>query len=297
MHKPNHDQVALHYDRIISSPTPHTVRGIHRLLVYKPDSVVRKVDVVCKEALIAIINSFWSGGYNFFLSPLAINHTIGSTLHIDIDDPDFDLNRLRPTPSMIVFTGRGHHAYWFLNRNIPYHNLMLKSKHLADLYGTDRTFDLARVLRLAGTVNQKNGALVSILSANTFTYSPSTFEEAEDTPDVGGRVIPFSVQLAGIDHNTLGQIASRMVFLPDWLRHTIMFGHAVGADRSRVDYKVAMNLAEYGFTALQIAYIFSSGEYKISEKCLEGGDRYLEMLMKKVVARYPKCHLEPLPCV
>lgn len=280
----NHEQIGLYYDLINPTPPPEaSPPAVFKLLAYKPKAAVRQINISSKEALIAVINSMSSGNYNFAMTPLATNNNEGFIVHIDIDDPNFDLSSLQPAPNMLVFTGRGHHAYWFLDRFIPYHNLVLRSKHLADVYGTDRTFDSTRVLRVPGTINQKSGKLARIVSVYDSQYTPSSFKEAMYVPT--HTKVSIS-QLSEIDYTKLNR---RISVLPTWLNVKLHDGYEQGEDRSRVDYNVVMNLAEYGFSCAEIAHIFSSDEYGISGKCMEAGERYLQMLLDKVVKRYPQC--------
>lgn len=75
------------------------------------------------------------------------------------------LKGCRLPPSAIVDSGRGTHAYWFLNRPVDVsaatsndHEAVATLKHLARLFDGDKAVaDLARVMRLPGTRNSKHG--------------------------------------------------------------------------------------------------------------------------------------------
>lgn len=92
-------------------------------------------------------------------------------VYIDLDgqlDLDLVLDALAttrmPAPSLVVWSGRGMHLYWLLaplpSKFLPRWQLVQDAllKALRDV-GADRACrDCTRVLRLAGTVNSKNGA-------------------------------------------------------------------------------------------------------------------------------------------
>ncbi|GAG58321.1 unnamed protein product, partial [marine sediment metagenome] len=72
------------------------------------------------------------------------------------------LNSFDPSPSIIVCSGRGYHCYWLLEE--PY--LIVSEKDKIEIKGYlkgiaialkgDRVFDLARILRVPGTLNLKD---------------------------------------------------------------------------------------------------------------------------------------------
>lgn len=69
-----------------------------------------------------------------------------------------------PAPSMIIWTGRGAHLYWFIERTpaaaLPRWRAV--QRRLIEVTNADKACsDPTRVLRIAGTTNTKNGARVS----------------------------------------------------------------------------------------------------------------------------------------
>jgi len=93
-----------------------------------------------------------------------------TSLWTDIDcesskEREEQLEKLRsfnPSPSILVSSGRGYHAYWLLNK--PYSintrgdllNIKGYIKGLSIALNGDSAFDLSRVLRVPGTENLKN---------------------------------------------------------------------------------------------------------------------------------------------
>jgi hypothetical protein len=82
-------------------------------------------------------------------------------LFVDVDDPSDDtrlrLERMSPTPSCIVFSGGGYHAYWWLDEPL---SDMTRARELlqglAERAGGDR-LSPAQSLRLPTTINNKPG--------------------------------------------------------------------------------------------------------------------------------------------
>src|SRR5262249_7106632 len=88
--------------------------------------------------------------------------------HVDIDFKDTPpevadqrLKQLDNQPTLIVHSGNGYHAYWFLEKSFPIVSMAdvdeIESINygLARLLGGDATHDIARVLRTPGGVNSK----------------------------------------------------------------------------------------------------------------------------------------------
>jgi len=119
------------------------------------------------------------------------------------------LDGLAFTPSMLVDTGNGYHAYWLLDKPLyaaaagplvhGFQNWIQGQAH----WHIDSTFDLARVMRIPGTWNYKdpqNPKRVELVYANTSRrYDPSEFPivEVQDVP-VTTRVLPDVIPEGGL---------------------------------------------------------------------------------------------------
>jgi len=106
----------------------------------------------------------------------------------DLDDKELEawqeethmrLSTLGPLPSIVVFSGRGWHGYWLLEQPLRLegpnrdHSVALVkaiNRTLADCLDGDAVGDLARVMRIPGTVNPKNGAVCRIVSSKGPIY-------------------------------------------------------------------------------------------------------------------------------
>ena len=118
------------------------------------------------------------------------------------------LHGLECPPSIIVHSGNGLHTYWLLqeytvvddeNRGLIKRIMKGHEMHTQKLgrehgWKFDSVADLARVLRIPGTVNRKNDSpkQVEIIEANLARYPLSAFEKyADETVAYTGERIPF----------------------------------------------------------------------------------------------------------
>ncbi|RBW67284.1 replication protein [Bacillus taeanensis] len=111
-------------------------------------------------------------------------------LYVDIDshlfnfEPDWVLGKLDleffktvlPEPNLIIFSGRGIVLIWFIEP-VPHQALPLWQsiqnyfvEQLKELGGDTKAIDAARVFRIAGSVNSKNGEVVSAQYRHDYRY-------------------------------------------------------------------------------------------------------------------------------
>ena len=112
-------------------------------------------------------------------------------LYIDLDcylfnyDPDFVVRKLEleyfkqsiPEPNLIIFSGRGVVLIWLIEP-VPYKALPLWNaiqryllEQLKDVGGDPKASDAARVFRVAGSINSKNGAEVHVEYRHGYRYA------------------------------------------------------------------------------------------------------------------------------
>lgn len=134
--------------------------------------------------------------------------------------PDDDTARrmLREFPipaSIIVATGGGYHAYWLLDEALDQADSLAMLDRWAATWAAhaerydasvDNVFDLSRILRVPGTINQKDGSLVSIVYWGEERYSVSDLTEItiEPPPPVDNtrRNVPYTgAERPGDDFN------------------------------------------------------------------------------------------------
>jgi hypothetical protein len=67
------------------------------------------------------------------------------------------LMALNPKPDLLVFSGRGYHAYWKLKSPVPANERTQKTlRSIQKACGSDSVSDFARVMRLPGSLNMKD---------------------------------------------------------------------------------------------------------------------------------------------
>lgn len=68
----------------------------------------------------------------------------------------FALGEASLTPSILVDSGNGWHAYWLLRQGVPFNVAQLAMRGLAKAVGGDHVYDAPRILRLPDTHNHKS---------------------------------------------------------------------------------------------------------------------------------------------
>lgn len=109
---------------------------------------------------------------------------------IDTDEARAGLARFPLPPSMVVRSGSGKnvHAYWLLDHPIPAEDAERLMNALAPKIGSDaRVTDRARILRVPGTLNHKNGA-ANPVTLERCTDARYSIEELSTAVDLG--VVP-----------------------------------------------------------------------------------------------------------
>jgi len=170
-----------------------------------------------------------------------------------------NLRSFNPSPSILVSSGRGYHAYWLLNK--PYSintregllNIKGCVKGLSLALDGDSTFDLSRVLRVPGSKNIKdpyNPLPVEILKFDpALRYDLSRFQEYKvDIEDV---------TIADVSLSKLGIIPDRFwrILEKDPKIKTTWHSQRDFPSRSEYDMSLARLLMPYGFTDSEIAAI------------------------------------------
>ena len=107
---------------------------------------------------------------------------------------DFDAEVNLPLqPSITVNSGRGVHAYWLLVQPIDAPTAADLQRRWVARCGADHcATDLARILRVPGTINTKNGATVTVTG-----WQPSRRYSADELEEAIGQPIAPAVRIAG----------------------------------------------------------------------------------------------------
>lgn len=201
-------------------------------------------------------------------------------LWADVDSKHFDgskaaalfsLGRAQLTPSILVDSGNGFHAYWFLKGDfVPFEYASKAMQGLAKAIGGDAVHDASRILRLPGTHNHK-------------TDPPNPVRILHFEPDRRYAFTDFDAYMPE------ERPAARPVLLeepipweqlPEWLATLIKDGAPKGT-RSEQAFKACVWLLRFGWHEDQIRILFEA--YGIGEKFREqgkGGERWLERTLK-----------------
>lgn len=175
-----------------------------------------------------------------------------TTLWADVDDHSDSaldcLNRIAALPSLIIDSGGGYHLYWLLDTPLKITNENRKLvkqtlKGLSIALGSDHAVaDLARIMRLPGTVNTKpnrGGAVCHVIDSIPGFYSYSALE------------IAFAPLAAPREPRVLRHIPTELAQgLPAWVGDYIRTGAPVG-QRNLMLFKAAARYAANGIAQHQ----------------------------------------------
>ena len=138
------------------------------------------------------------------------NHKDQYKLPVDIDQARKIIDTFPLPPSLIVDSGGGLHVYWQFDEPIYADDARTILARWAATWATnaesvdmrvDNVFDLARVLRMPGTLNLKEqcGAFVEIVEANGHRYSYSEIHDATIEPPAPPTRRTTGIPLVGLD--------------------------------------------------------------------------------------------------
>ncbi|MEO8391550.1 MAG: DNA-primase RepB domain-containing protein [Chloroflexota bacterium] len=130
-------------------------------------------------------------------------------LFVDIDDPAPEtlraLRNFRPTPSCIVHSGGGYHAYWWLETPLTQVEAAASVLRALSVKLGGDSLSIAHSLRLPGTINTKPeraGARCHLVDLRDEHYPLSVFEPLVETLPSIPTVIPRRLRTL---QNTFGQ--------------------------------------------------------------------------------------------
>jgi len=248
---------------------------------------------------------------------------------VDIDPPDGladpalsawqklilqSLSSFKPRASLIVYSGRGWHSYWLLshpvrlcegNRDERGRLITALNKNLVRRFSGDPSaVDLARLMRLPGTVNPKSGDKARIVALNSDRYELHDLVEAlgvESTPPRSSMPLmrlrrsrtDFEAPAAVKGKRPRGRprvpVCNRdLRSLMPWARALVVggawrFGERYskprgGPDRSRADMAAVSAMVKAGWSDAKIYGAFARGEWLI-------GARYRDLLQQEGAER------------
>lgn len=192
------------------------------------------------------------------------------------------------TPSLVLHSGHGLHAYWLLNEPVRIADASVRAdvrsrvRQLAQSVGGDHTFDLSRVLRIPLSTNWKDPQ--NPIPTRVLVWEPTRRYALEMFPAgdaVGNRAtveaLPVAFEpSAPVDLTTL----------PEWLQDKVAEAVPAGG-RSEHDYAVIGALLEGGLTPGQIQSVFTTapcGARYRQELARGNGETYLGTAIRKLQA-------------
>ena len=213
-------------------------------------------DIFCMTALYADIDI--KGEAHFKISlPNSVNEIISF------------LNNLKFNPSIIVNSGNGVHCYWLLNKLFiieseqerKYISELFKSfgKYInseAKKYGwkLDNVYDLARMLRIPGTINHKlNGntgnTKCEIMKSNNKRYELSDIEDLIKTKDLCVSVskIPQNINKVLEKCEFIKYCKEKSKTLPEPLWHAMITNLAPLKNSSNAIHELSKSYPKYSF--------------------------------------------------
>lgn len=256
----------------------------------KISSMREVIDSVEKDAL--------SGECNCFYGVLPRTTTQGcdnaidyiQTFWVDLDAKHFNndkLNTLKAldkfalTPTIIVDSGHGYHAYWVLKSCVHLKDDKLRqeatsvSKALHRMIGADATFNISRILRVPGTMNIKDPDNPLMCKLHSLEVSATyTFEDIKSHVDMSVLAVDEAPELdltGNIDFSNIEELSRRV---PEYvLARAKTLPIELQSDRSANDFWVAIKLFEAGLTDAEVLAafkLFAAERWSAGEKVRQG---------------------------
>jgi hypothetical protein len=191
-------------------------------------------------------------------------------------------------PSLIVDSGGGFHVYWLLKEPWVFetdaerkqaHRLvaswqdMIQGLWRKSGYSIDSTKDLARVLRVPGTMNHKYGKEVQVYSKSEYSYNPSDFEQFINSSEEDQAVVipvpeinidlPLTIEeVAAYNRKFMALMDEDKDFFKTYYKRRKNLGDG---SLSAYDVSLARRAVDAGFSDNEIVYLI------ISFRTLHGG--------------------------
>lgn len=211
------------------------------------------------------------------------------------------LQDFEPLPTIIVFSGRGYHAYWLLDEVLrlkadageTVYMVKAANRRLSELLSSDAVSDLARTLRLPGTTNSKTGRVCRVVVADGPTYRFSDLlskiglshgglteqfqRESLQTPPTRTCLVEARTRRVrgrpplGVTKRDLRDLKPRdreLVTGGPWTRGS-QYLFAARIDRSRADMAAVGAMVRAGWSEEMVLAAFSRGDWLIGTRFRE----------------------------
>ena len=276
--------------------------------------------------------SVWVSVATFLGSRLVDNVVCVPALWVDLDPESVASDELEgwqrsahrklmtfvPSPSLVVFSGRGYHGYWLFDEPVRVCDGGDRARLVVDANQVlerrldgDSVSDLARVMRVPGTVNLKTNARCRLLVEDGPTYDFDALISALDvemnpvvTPaDTSSVIFSGAVGAAsepaqeptrlprGRGRPPLGVTVRDLRGLPLWARTLVVGGvwsakgryrRAGGLDRSRADLAAVGAMVRAGWPDTRLVAAFRRRDWLIGVRYRELGTRGPDYLRRTI---------------
>ena len=223
-----------------------------------------------------------------------------------------------PSPSLVVFSGRGYHGYWLFAEPVRVRDgvdrarqVVEANKMLERRLGGDSVSDLARVMRVPGTLNPKTNARCRLLVEDGPIYDVDGLISALDVVvrPVDAFADTSSVTVSGAGGTafvpaqertrsprrrgrpSLGVTVRDLRGLPAWARVLVVGGvwsakgryrRPGGLDRSRADLAAVGAMVRAGWPDTRVVAAFGRRDWLIGARYRELGTRGLDYLRRTI---------------
>ena len=183
-----------------------------------------------------------------------------------IDEAVSFLNDLKIKPSIIVMSGNGIHSYWLLNTPFKINNAEDKNHIIAVFRGfgkyinleakkrgwkLDNVYDLARILRVPGSINHKlaNDVKCEVIESNLQRYKLEKFSQDVHYKDIGPTI---SKNTSGVEKviescEFIRYCVENSAALPEPLWHAMITSLAPLEGSSKMIHEFSNNYPKYSF--------------------------------------------------
>ncbi len=219
----------------------------------------------------------------------------GNVVWVDIDSPnalgliDSKLRPLGLVPTIVMSSGHGYWIYWKLKELAGVAVIENINRGLSALLGGDACHDRTRICRVPGSVNGKYGKkrFVRIIEINEeLLYYPLSFRAVLPRKKKAPTQV---VDLNGITPQPDDRVTWIERTDPDWtgredLAAYVMGEVPAGADRSHIEFRVAVLLARSGWTRGEIRGFFDAHQLPRHLQNMKRGrtDSFDQMITKIV---------------
>ena len=206
-----------------------------------------------------------------------------------------EIREFHVPPSLIVFSGRGYHLYWFLEEfTDDWQWVEQANKWLGMQLEGDHVFDAARVMRVPGTWNDKEDArcFARIVEEHPDrVYARDRFATKElETEEQEALAEPYEAEDLPLDFEDQIKATSYKLWARIFSEETALeagaaakhVGDRIAVDRSRNDFAIALHLLRLKRSHGQVFAVLSHPTWFSGAKFREG---YNEYYVRRTVAQ------------